>query len=287
MADPTARVMLGRFDGRLASAGAGVCDARIIRQLESVRDTARRFDDAGLMAAATAAPPGGMDTMLHGILHAPIMIRNARPELVTETALLKVLDAIQLIDRELNDYLASGDAAVLAHALGPTFQNFFQVLRRSFGYWQLGDPGRPGTIKRLSLRLGVPDTSGRPDAHLPLRLLADGIEGLAIVGGHRYTGFPAAELLGRDAPLLPAQPARHVPLYAKVEGTGTIAALIHTWSGDRYIAWSDFRQFDRQYAAATPPDPLDGTPFGVPQVFDADQYRAEVKRATAESALRD
>jgi len=32
------------------------------------------------------------------------------------------------------------------------------------------------------------------------------------------------------------------------------------------------------------PDPLDGSPFGMPQVFDCGQYRAEVQRASRERA---
>jgi len=281
--DPTARAVLGRFDEQLTSAAARACDPRIVRQLERMRDTAKRFDDAALLAAAAAAPHSGMDTMLAGILDTPVRVETARPELVTEAALVRVLDALKVIDRELNDYLATGDVAVLAHALGPGLQNFYQVLRLCFGYWQLADPNYPGTINRLSLRIGVSDTAGRPDAYPVLQFLFDDVERLAVVRGRRYSGFPPGEMLGPNMPLLPAEPGRHVPLYTEVGGPGTIAALIHTW-GNTYIAWNDFRQFAEKYAPAMQPDPLDGAPFGMPQVFDADQYLAEIHRASTERA---
>jgi hypothetical protein len=47
--------------------------------------------------------------------------------------------------------------------------------------------------------------------------------------------------------------------------TGSIAALTHTWGDD--VAWSDFRQFESVYAPMIQPDPDDGSPFGIPQVF--------------------
>jgi hypothetical protein len=90
-------------------------------------------------------------------------------------------------------------------------------------------------------------------------------------------------MLAPNAPLLPAEPARHVPLYLETSdgpAAGCIAVLIHNW-GD-YIAWNDFRRFDRLYPPTTSPDPDDGTPFGIPQVFDGAQYRAEVQRASTE-----
>jgi hypothetical protein len=279
--DLAAPIMLGQFEDALAFAAATACDPRIIRQLECLRDTVRRFDDTALAAAAAAAPPGRMDSMLAGILRTPVMIERARPELVTETALTRILDALQLIDRDLNDHLATGDPAVLDRALGSGLENFHQVLRRCFGYWQLGEPAHPRKIKRLDLRLEMPDGADRPDTCPVLRLLAGGVDGLAVVRGRRYTGFPPAALLGPDAPLLPAKPARHVPLYTGADAAGTIAALIHVW-GDGYIAWSDFRQFEETYAPGMRPDPLDGSPFGMPHVFDAGQYRAEVQRASME-----
>lgn len=249
-------------------------------QLDGIRDAVNRFDQA-MLASAETAMPGDISRLLHNIDGIPFRLDAARPELVTDSALARILDALKLIDGELKIYLANGNTAHLAHALGTGSQNLYQVLRHCLGYWQLGkDPARPATIKRLSLQLGTSDTGGVRGR--VLKILVDGIEGLAAVGGRRYTGFPPADILGPDAPLLPAEPARHVPLYIESGGgdpAGCIAALIHTW-GDG-VAWSDFRRFESVYGPASQPDPVDGSPLGIPQVFDGGQYRAEVQRASA------
>jgi hypothetical protein len=243
--------------------------------------------DAIFDAASAAAPhafnvlvlPGALDSVSHSA-------DAARAELVTESAFARILDALRGIDGELNNYISDRNACHLANVLDARIQNLYQVVRHCFGYWMLPkDPAHVGKIKRLSLHLGSPGAGGHSDAKPVLKLLVDDIEGLAVVRGNRYCGFPPADILGSDAPLLPADPARHVPLYVESgddPATGCIAALIHTW-GD-YIVWNDFRQFENVYATTMQPDPLDGSPFGMPQVFYGEQYRAEVRRASAEWA---
>jgi hypothetical protein len=249
-----------------------------------MRDTAARFDEAMLADAATAVPDGRrrLDTVLAGSLSVTEHIQFVRPELVTDAALARIRDALKLINGELNNYISNGNTVHLTDALDTGLQNLYQVNRHCFGYWQLpDDPSHAGKIKHLSLQLGSPDTAGGPEARPVVKLLVDGIEGLAVVRGRTFSGFRPGEILGPDAPLLPAEPARHVPLYVETGGTpatGCIAALIHTY-GD-YIAWNDFRLFDSVYAPAMQPDPLDGAPFGMPQVFDGGQYTAEVQRAS-------
>ncbi len=289
-------------------------DSGVSAEIERIQATVGRLDDATLAAAeshrsaekrlhegtltqpeanaifdaATAAAPHALNVLvlLAALDYVPWSADAARPELVTESAFGRILDALRGLDSELNNYISDRNAIHLANVLDTRIQNLYQVLRHCFGYWMLPkDPARVGKIKRLGLQLGSPDTGGHPDARPVLKLLADDIEGLAVVRGRRYSGFPPAEILGPGAPLLPAEPARHVPLYVETGGapaTGCIAALIHAW-GD-YIVWNDFRQFESVYAPTMEPDPADGSPFGMPQVFDGEQYRAEVQRASAEWA---
>jgi hypothetical protein len=279
------RDLLNRFDDVMPSAAANGWDAGIVSQLQVMRDTARRFDEAMLADAATAVPDGaGLDTVLAGSLGVAAQIPEMRPELLTEPALRRIRDALKFINGDLDNYISNGDAVHLTNAFDSGLQNLYRVNGHCFGYWQLGnDLSRAGRIKHLSLRLGITDTGAPPRAHPVVKLQADGIEGLAVVRGRTFSGFPPDEILGPDTPLLPAEPARHVPLYVETSGgpiAGCIAALIHTW-GD-YIAWNDFRIFDSVYRPAMQPDPLDGSPFGMPQVFDREQYRAEVHRASTQ-----
>jgi hypothetical protein len=277
------RDLLNRFDNVIASASANGWDAGIVSQLQIMQDTARRFDEPMLADAATAVPEGpGLDTVLAGSLGVIAQIPEMRPELVTEPALRRIRDALKLINGELNNYISDGEVVHLTNALDSGLQNLYRANGHCFGYWQLGnDPRRVGKLKQLSLQLGIADSGAYP----VVKLLADGMEGLAAVRGRTFRGFPPDEILGPDAPLLPAEPARHVPLYVETGGdpiAGCIAALIHTL-GD-YIVWNDFRVFDNVYRPAMQPDPLDGSPFGIPQVFDGEQYRAEVQRASTEWA---
>jgi hypothetical protein len=294
--------------------GALLRDSGVSAEIERIEATVRRLDDTthaaaeslrsaekrlhegtltqseadAIFDAASAAAPHAFNVLvllsaLNSVSHSA---DAARPELVTESAFGRILDALRGIDSELNNYISDRDGGRLANVLDTRIQNLYQVVRHCFGYWMLPkDLARAGKIKRLSLQLGSPDTGGHPDAKPVLKLLVDDIEGLAVVRGRRYCGSPPAEILGSDAPLLPADPARHVPLYVESgdgPATGCIAALIHIW-GD-YIVWNDFRQFEIVYAPTRQPDPLDGSPFGMPQVFDGEQYRAEVQRASAEWA---
>jgi len=63
------------------------------------------------------------------------------PELVTDTNIARITDALRFIDNELNNYFADSDTAHLTNALDTGLQSLHQALRRSFGYWQKGpDP---------------------------------------------------------------------------------------------------------------------------------------------------
>lgn len=276
--------MVYRPDEHIA---ARLQDSGIDAAIDKIAATVKRFDDAVHAAAASAVPDGpGFDTLLAAIEPTVLHIDMARPELVTYSALARILGALNFIDSELDTYLTDHDVAHLATVLGSGIQNFYRVMRHCFGYWQLPkDPAWAGTIKHLRLKVSIPGAAGPGDAHPRLQLLVDGIEALALVGDRRYHGFPPAEILGADAPLLPVDPARHVPLYIEAgagPAIGCIAALIHTWGS--YIAWNDFRRFDTVYTPAMRPDADDGEPCLRPQVFDGEQYRAEVQRASRERA---
>lgn len=68
----------------------------------------------------------------------------ALPELINETNLVRITDALRAIDNELNNYFADSDTAHPANAVGtmdvpgPGLGYLHQAIRRSFGYWQPG-----------------------------------------------------------------------------------------------------------------------------------------------------
>jgi hypothetical protein len=283
------RDQLNRFDEATVSAAANGCDPRIIGQLEIMLDTAQQFDETMLAAAATTVPDGiGLDGLLGAAFGIPVYLSIALPELVTDYAITKILDALKHIDNELNDYVSNRDTAHLANALGTGLQNLHLALRDCYGLWQLGKPPWDGKINRLELRLGVPDIAGRPVAYPVLKILIDGSEKLA-GRNQQYTGWHPADILGPDSPLFPAEPARRVALYVDATGgpaAGCLAAYVKTFG--KHVAWADFRRFDGVYHAPTiQPNPNGGDwrigGIGiVPPVFDAAQYQAEVQRASTE-----
>jgi|HubBroStandDraft_5_1064220.scaffolds.fasta_scaffold02605_10 hypothetical protein len=274
-------------DGRIA---ALFLEAGLTEVADRIAATVAGFDEGMLAAAAAAMPerPGALATLMDSAIGTiPFRAGLVPPQLLTSAALGRIRGALELIDRELESYLADRDRAHLQNVFGDGMQNLYQVLRHCLGFWRLPrDPAGPVPIRKLRLELGVCD--GQDVAAGPaLRLLVDGQELLADVSRRRYTAFPAAELLGIASPLLPADPARFVPLYRAAPGSpaGCIAAVIHSW-GDR-IAWNAFRHFDGDYSPAMQPEPADGWPVGSPRVFDGAQYRAEVRRislAVARSA---
>jgi hypothetical protein len=117
-------------------------------------------------------------------------------------------------------------------------------------------------------------------------VLADGVD---FVSGTRYDafqGFDPGDLLGEDAPLLPGQSPRRVAVYrcsCGDSGCGVVAPLISR-EGDR-VVWRDARDYTGVFGRPTVTDvPADsGSLAGVPdREFDAEQYEAEVRRASAD-----
>ncbi len=140
------------------------CDPGISAQVDSIRATVSRFDEATLAAAysirdaeirlheatltqadaesiwdaacAVAPHAPGIITMLSNLDGLPMQMQTALPELVNDTNIARITDALRFIDNELNNYFADSDTAHLTNALDTGLQNFHQALRRSFGYWQ-------------------------------------------------------------------------------------------------------------------------------------------------------
>jgi hypothetical protein len=138
-------------------------------QVDNIRNTIKRFDEATLAAAysirdaemqlgeamltqadaeaiwdaacAVAPHAPGIITMLSNLESLPAQMQTALPELVTDTNIARITDALRFIDNELNNYFADSDTAHRTNALDTGLQNLHHALRRSFGYWQKGrDP---------------------------------------------------------------------------------------------------------------------------------------------------
>ena len=97
-------------------------ESGLAAQVNSIRKTAKRFDE----------------TMLSNLDGLQGKMQGAFPELVNDTNIARIADALRFIDNELNYYFADSDTVHLANALETGLQNFHQALRRSFGYWQMG-----------------------------------------------------------------------------------------------------------------------------------------------------
>jgi hypothetical protein len=136
-------------------------------------------------------------------------------------------------------------------------------------------------IRQLEIRMGVPDIGDEDYVYPVARLLIDGQDPLADIGKSGKVPWPAHQLLTDNAPLLPAELPRRVVVYAESPDPGGLAPVIGG-NGD-VVVWSDFQDIFE-----VGDDPLEfsevysWSPLGLPDlVFDARQYTAEVRRATA------
>jgi hypothetical protein len=147
------------------------------------------------------------------------------------------------------------------------------------------------TVRHLELRLGIPNEGGSPTVFPVVQIMIDGDEKLAAVEipgyGSGFVGSPPAAILGKDTPLLPAEPPRRVVLYLRTAGDpgdGCIAPRI--CKSGNYVIWHDFSVLVGLIddAPLVKDDPtVIGEPIDLPDVwFDATQYIAEVRRVTAE-----
>jgi predicted nucleotidyltransferase len=145
-----------RFDETTLAAADSIRDGEK-RFLESTSDAEKRSAEAMFDAASAAAPHApNLVRLLSNLDGLPATMQGARPELVNDTNIARIIDALRPIENELNSYLADPDAVRLTNALDTGLQNFHQALRRSFGYWQMGqdrDRDRdPEVVADLDLR---------------------------------------------------------------------------------------------------------------------------------------
>ena len=133
------RNTIKRFDEATLAAAYSIRDAEI----QLVEATLTQADAQAIWDAACAVNPHapGIITMLSNLESLPVQMQTALPELATDTNIARIIDALQFIDNELNNYFADSDTAHLTNALDTGLRNLHQALRRSFGYWQKGpDP---------------------------------------------------------------------------------------------------------------------------------------------------
>jgi hypothetical protein len=121
-----------------------------------VEGTAAHPDAVAVFDAASSEAPhaAGLVALLSNVRHVQYSIESALPGQVNDTNIARIAAALRFIDNELNAYFAESDPGHLTNACDTGLQNFHQALRRSFGYWQMGqDPARwPHVTADLDLR---------------------------------------------------------------------------------------------------------------------------------------
>ncbi len=141
-----------RFDETTLAAADSIRDGEK-RFLESASDAEKRSAEAMFDTASAAAPHAPrLVTLLSNLDGLPATIQGALPDLVNDSNIARIIDALRPIENELNSYLADPDAIRLADALDTGLQNFHQALRRSFGYWQTVRDRGPEVVADLDLR---------------------------------------------------------------------------------------------------------------------------------------
>jgi len=146
------RATISHFDETTQAAAARIRDA----EKRCIKGTLAHADAVAIYDAAAAVAPHapGAVTMLSNLASLPYRMQSALPELVNDTNISRIVGALRFIDDELNSYFADSDTAHLTNALDTGLQNLHQALRRSFGYWQMGqDPDRwPPVVADLDFR---------------------------------------------------------------------------------------------------------------------------------------
>jgi hypothetical protein len=130
-----------RFDETTLAAAERVRDA----EQGYVEGTVAHPDAVAVFDAASSEAPhaAGLVALLSNVGHVQYSIEAALPEQVNDTNIARIAAALRFIDSELNAYFADSDPGHLANACDTGLQNFHRALRRSFGYWQMGqDPAR-------------------------------------------------------------------------------------------------------------------------------------------------
>jgi len=146
------RATVGRFDVATLAAAERIRDA----EKRYVEGTVAHPDAVAVFDAASSEAPhaAGLVALLSNVESVQSSIESALPEQVNDSNIARIAAALRFIDNELNKYFADSDPGHLTNACGTGLQNFHQALRRSFGYWQMGqDPARwPPVTADLDLR---------------------------------------------------------------------------------------------------------------------------------------
>jgi hypothetical protein len=133
------RDTVGRFDETTHAAADRIRDAEV-RFFEG---TIEQAEASAIYEAAVGVVPHAPDLvrMLSNLDYLPYAMQSAIPELVNETNIARIADALRFIDDELNNYFADSDSIHLTNALESGLHKYQLAVRRSFGYWQKGrDP---------------------------------------------------------------------------------------------------------------------------------------------------
>lgn len=139
---------------------------------------------------------------------------------------------------------------------------------------------------RLSVLRLETQTRTRPDWPV-VRILVDTVDPFDVVAPG-WQGFDPDDILGPSSPLLPTAKPRRVAVYrcsCGEPGCGVVAPIIERTADARLVLWHDFRDYVGLFSGpnVTYPDVefVASRSWDVPRlVFDAEQYRAEVRRAT-------
>jgi hypothetical protein len=138
-------------------------------------------------------------------------------------------------------------------------------------------------VRRLELRV-EPDNPATED-DFDVVVLVEGQD--ILVDQERFRPFDPWDLLGPDATLLPPQAIPRVATARCGCGNGGCSALAPViLERDGEMVWTDFRSVTGSYDAPiadSEPDLDWSAAIDLPELtFDADQYRAEVTRASAD-----
>ncbi|WP_125775809.1 hypothetical protein [Antribacter gilvus] len=147
-------------------------------------------------------------------------------------------------------------------------------------------------VSTLTLRL-----TASPSRDFPVvTILVNGAEPFASTHLSQGGGFPPTELLGEESPLLPLPHlGRRVAVITcgcGFGGCGVAAPVIQLSADGRRVSWIDFRDYvgvfvRPVYDGVGGLEDIDGQPLDVADVvFDAEQYLAEVRRASEDGSWR-
>lgn len=132
--------------------------------------------------------------------------------------------------------------------------------------------------------------TGNPDFPV-VTILVNGTDPFASTFMRQGGGFLPTELLGEESPLLPLPHVGRRVAVTTCEcgfaGCGVAAPVIQLSADGRRVHWIDFRDYVGMFGGPVYEDieQVQGQPLEIPDlVFDAEQYLAEVRRASEDDS---